>query len=108
MASAERPTVLLRNGVFAAEHVVTVNFGIRGEYNRIWFPLFAGPEPAERFLLSLGDKGKGMTVFQLASTDALKTLLAELKFLGTTHVNFTAEASSPDPLPIRRSRLATR
>jgi hypothetical protein len=103
MVSNERPTILLRAGAFGvvtAENVLTVNFGIKNEPESVWFPLFAGTEPAERFLQSLGDKGKGMIVFQLASPEELETLLADLKSLGTTHVNFAAEVSALAPIPI--------
>lgn len=103
MVSTEMPTVLLRpgaRGAFAAENVVTIDLPTKSRRTSVLVLLFAGAEPAQRFLLSLSDKGKGATVFQLASPDALGTLLADLKTLGTTHVNFTAEPSSPNPIPI--------
>jgi hypothetical protein len=100
MISTEKPTILLRSGVFTAENVVTVRFGIKNGPEIVWLPLFAGTEPAERFIPSLGENGNGMTVFQLANSDELETLLVELKSLGTTHITFPVGVSASDPIPI--------
>jgi hypothetical protein len=59
-----------------------------------------GDEPAKQFLNSLGEKSKGMKIFELKGLDALETLLVDLRKSGVTHVNFNAEGDNPNPIPI--------
>jgi hypothetical protein len=102
-AFGEQPTVLVHPGAPTpppAVAVLQVNFKLTDGPSGVLVPLFMGEEPARRFLTSLGDKGAGMTLFQVGGFDALETLLTELKKGGATHVNFNAERDRPNPIPI--------
>jgi len=99
----ESPTLLLHPGAPqnpTAANVIQIDFRLNDGTAGVLVPLFIGTEPAERFRVSLGEQGRGMTLLQLAGFDALEGMLADLKKGGATHVNFNAERDRPNPIPI--------
>src|SRR5262249_40783953 len=99
----EPPVVLLYPGAPQtpeAANVVTINFGLTDGTRGVLFPLFIGAEPAERFVQSLGEQGKGIAPLRLENLDALDQLLIGLQEAGVTHVNFNAQRDKPNPIPI--------
>ncbi len=99
-----KPTVLVPlevDEVVAAEQVVRFEMRLNDDAAGKLVPLFMGVDPAQRFLLALGDEATGITPFQLPDFNMLEHLLVELKALGTTHVHFNPmPESSPPPVPI--------
>jgi hypothetical protein len=108
--------VLLQPGAHQeaiAENVVRVDFYVEAAGPGILVPLFTEAEFAEKFLAALGERAKGMTVFQLGTLHDLENLLVDLQKAGTTHVHFNAMppgSASAEPVPIdeviARVRLA--
>ena len=97
------PTVLLHPGAPQTSdpaNVVTFDFAVKGGPSGVLVPLFIGAELAERFVLSLGEEGKGITLLQLDGFDALENLLVGLQQAGATHVDVNADRDSPKPIPI--------
>jgi hypothetical protein len=97
------PTFLVRPGApqpHTAEDIVQISFRLTGGTTVRLVPMFLGAEPAERFRLSLGEKGEGVTTHQPKDFQGLEGLLVDLRKGGTTHVNFNAELDRPNPIPI--------
>ena len=83
-------------------NVVKVGFQLTNGDSGLLVPLFTGLEFAEKFLILLGESGKGMSVFKIDSLDALSTALNGLKNSGVTHVVFNSTpGGNQPPIPIR-------
>src|SRR5262245_38931877 len=95
------PTVVIHAGApqspIAADNLVRVNFGSQGSPLGVLVALFLGDGPAQQFIQSLGQSGKGMTACPVPGLAELEVLLTDLKQRGVTHVDFNAKRN---PIPI--------